>query len=153
MFRYTVLCLVVFFYSALLVTAQVDSIISQITSGAASVASDITSGAVSVESAATSGAASVGGDITSVAAGVFETVTSVGGSAVTVITSAGGKGFTLGASGVTNAVGDITSFYQSETAHANAASAVAIFGDVAVPLCASFVTLVAGISVGAWAIL
>lgn len=37
---------------------------------------------------------------------------------MTIITSAGGKAVTVGASGVTGAVGDITSVYQSATAAA-----------------------------------
>jgi hypothetical protein len=46
------------------------------------------------------------------------TIVGVGGSAVTLITSAGGRAVTLGASGATGAVGDVTSFYASATAAA-----------------------------------
>lgn len=99
----------------------------------------------------------------------------VGASVVTIVTSAGGKGITLAASEATAAASNITSFFHSATAAAatstqsvflpashvlahshfrssNAASHMGALAGLSAPLCASLVTIVAGISLGAWAI-
>ncbi|KAK7037663.1 hypothetical protein VNI00_010886 [Paramarasmius palmivorus] len=148
---------------------QLDSMVSQVTGGAASVFSQATEGAASMFSEGTQGAASLFSEATQDAgsaftqgtaaagslfsegtdavAGVVTTVVSAGASIFTVVTSNGGEAITLAGSVATGAGAAITSFAGHQyTALVNAGTKVPLNG---APIAASLITMVGGVVVGA----